>query len=180
MEKYRRRTANNPGRPHHQNASSITKEKAEWNMPARRGKIYCILTSNIRIFRSWAVHFMPIMLIKVPSNLKYWALLFQEDKILRRKRTEIFTASTKLFTKLHICGRDAGGGGGRVRPRDARPRGRGLLQILPQLEWRTQNRPEHQAQEMQKKRAGGRIHGVLVIMLAKFYCSKILLQRWDF
>jgi hypothetical protein len=29
VEKYRRRTANNPGRPHHQNASSITKEKAE-------------------------------------------------------------------------------------------------------------------------------------------------------
>ena len=52
--------------------------------------------------------------------------------------------------------------------------------LSPQLEWRTQNRPEHQAQEIQKKRAGGRIHGVLVIMLAKFYFSKILLQKWDF
>ena len=67
-------TVNNSGRPHHQNAFSKTKKNRRLSEICQTEEVRFIVfyvTSDIRIFRSLAVHLMPIIFIKVTSNLKY-------------------------------------------------------------------------------------------------------------
>ena len=61
-------TVNIPGRPHHQNAFSKTKKNRRLSEICQTEEVRFIVfyvTSDIRIFRSLAVHLMPIIFIKV-------------------------------------------------------------------------------------------------------------------